>query len=1178
MKDKLPSQITERLEAVLRRVRRLQFFRGMLGVLTLTLASVSVLMAADYLFAPLSSSIRWALFFGLVLVTAGSFWRLFLKPLNRKIELLQVARWLEVKHPGIQERISTSLELVGSSRPGVSENLLKELVHEAELDVKDLNPVLEVRSKKVLAWFWPAAGLVTAFVMLFSIWPEQIGRLFVRAVAPFSQAGNAGAIAFDIVPGNLEVLENDKIEIKVLYQGSEDDVLTLETTRENGDVTRERLHFSTKEDGKHVAVYQLATARESFSYRVTAGRNESDAYKVTVWPQPRLARLDVNYNYPDYTGWAPVRHQLDPKGVQAIVGTRIHLNGTPNTPVDSGTFLIDGKEISPVKIEGSATGGRISIDFPMDGNQSGVGTIVLKHRLGHVIEAARFPVKALPDEAPVVSILTPVKRELRVKPSDQFTITYQVLEEVGLQTAELLVEINGNQAAPLPQLLPTKVKRSKKPLWNGEIPVYVGALIEQHPKAREVKLKLRIKDNRPDKLGGANIGESETIVLKISRSAESLVRQELRAQESDIRETAEAAARDIREAKQKMDAHREDIKQEELPKHTQKQLEEARDKLAKAEKALEELAERMENTVHAPKADKAGKAAEKVKEAREKLETSPLQDTPEEKQQQLDHARKAADEALEEIEKMRQEIEKDRQQVEDVAKLNELAQKERDLARQADKQADAQDQQQTPENKQEARQQERQQQKAADDWKQKQREVQEELRREVNERPEAKAEAAKKQAEKARQLADEARDLSEKQEQLEDLTRQAQGQKKNQPDKQADPGKDKKKLAEDIRQQIEKEQEGIHQQAKEQLDEARQQREKRADQLPEAVAEAKKALDEIRQDQPEKAADAAREAAEKLEALAKPKAKEAAQEKANQGEKHDQGDKADPELQNLAERQEKVAQALEALGDGDADKALEALQELQAGAAKELADDIEAIPEIDGKSGERAQAEQAAQQADDHAREAAKQAGQGNQEAAADRNDKAAEALDQAAEALDAEAAQLDAQAAQQAAQAARQKAPDNQAPADNKQLADAYQKAADAAQADSPAEAAQASQEAAEALSQLAEQAMQNMQRGQKPGEQGQAQAQQGEPGEPKQPTPGEGDRPDAGPRLPTPDPGVPPELAKLGVSLKDWEKLKAMMRSDVGGSEAAGIPEDYRNLVKKYFQEVAREGKEEK
>ena len=44
---------------------------------------------------------------------------------------------------------------------------------------------------------------------------------------------------------------------------------------------------------------------------------------------------------------------------------------------------------------------------------------------------------------------------------------------------------------------------------------------------------------------------------------------------------------------------------------------------------------------------------------------------------------------------------------------------------------------------------------------------------------------------------------------------------------------------------------------------------------------------------------------------------------------------------------------------------------------------------------------------------------------------------------------------------------------------------------------------------------------------------------------------------------------------SAKDWEKLKEILRSDVGGTGAVGVPEDYRGLVKRYFQEVARGGK---
>ena len=250
MKNQLPKQITERLEAILRRVRRIQFFRGMLGVLTLSLSAILVIIAADYFFAPLSTMVRWVLFVGLILVAVTSFWKLLLKPLSRKIELLQIARWLEVRHPEMQERISTALELAGKSGTGVSTDLIEELINEAELDAKSLDPEIEVQSRKARVWLVPALGIAATFMLLFAIWPAQFGRLLARAVAPFSELGNAGAVAFDIAPGNLEVLEDDSLEIRVLYQGSKNDILTLETTNENGDVTQERLSFSGEEDGK----------------------------------------------------------------------------------------------------------------------------------------------------------------------------------------------------------------------------------------------------------------------------------------------------------------------------------------------------------------------------------------------------------------------------------------------------------------------------------------------------------------------------------------------------------------------------------------------------------------------------------------------------------------------------------------------------------------------------------------------------------------------------------------------------------------------------------------------------------------------------------------------------------------------------------------------------------------
>ncbi|BDS06581.1 hypothetical protein NT6N_16210 [Oceaniferula spumae] len=1172
MKNDLPPKITDRLQAILRRVRRLQVSRGILGVLTIFLASVLVVMAVDFFLAPVPPSVRLGLFIAILVVTLVSGWALFWKPLRRKIGLLQIARWLEVRHPEMQERISTAMELAGTSGAGTSASLLNELIAEAEVDVQDLDPQIEVRAQRVKAWLWPTAGLIAVFLLLFIVWPAQTSRLLVRAVAPFSETGNAGAIAFDIRPGDMEVLEDDPVEIKVLYQGSINDTLTLETTHENGEVTEERMAFTGEEDGQHVAVYQLPAASKSFRYRVRAGRDESDAYKVTVWPKPRIAGLEAIYDFPEYTGFARAKNKIQKAGIEAVVGTNIRIEGTANTPVESARFLLDDQEVGSSRIDSRASGGTLNIDFPLSKAQSGVGKIMLKHRLGEEVEVARFPVKALPDEAPKISILTPTQRELKVRRDDQLPITYQVVEHIGLQSVEIDLEINGHRVSPMSQVLPTRIKNSKQALWNGESRIYIGGILERHPKAREVKLRLRVKDNRPSDLGGPGIGESETIVLKISRNAESLVRQELRAQESDIREATEKAKRDIQDAAARMDRQKEKVEKGELDKNTKKDLEKAREKLAEAEEKLEELAERMKNSVHAQKAKTVEKAAEKAKEAREAAETLPLNDTPEARKKDMEKAREAAEKAIEDLDKLQRQMEQDREKVEDLAKLNDLAQKEQELARKAEAQAREEANQPDQENK------------ADDQWKNDQKQVQEDLRREVSERPDAKAEASQQQAEQARELAKEARELGEQQKQL------AQQADKNKPD---DAEAKQQQDANALQKQLEKEQKKILEEAKEQLAEAQQNQEKRADQLPEAVAEAKKALDELQKDQPKAAAEAAKKAAENLDQLAKPEEqakgekadgdenKQAGNEEAQQAGEEKQGDQAAPELKDLAERQEKVAEALEALGEGNNAEAQKALQELQAEAAKELAKDVAAIPDIDGRSPEKNEALDKARQADDHAREAAKQAGEGKQEGAAQRNEAAAEALEKAADALEAEAERLDEQAAEAAKQAKGQQgkqAQQKQAPADGKQLADALQKAAEAAQADNAAEAAEAAKEAAEALDQAAQQAMQNMKSGQQPG-QNQGEPKPGEqPGEQMADQPGEkpGEQPQEGDPQSQPDPGVPPELAKLGVSAKDWEKLKTMMKSDVAGSGAAGIPEDYRGLVRKYFQEVAREGKE--
>ncbi|MGB0775097.1 MAG: hypothetical protein ACPGUY_04580, partial [Akkermansiaceae bacterium] len=75
MKDNLPTQITDNLRAVLKRVRRLQISRGILSVLTITLTAILIIMAVDFFFAPVPVLVRWLLFGALILALSSSFYQ-----------------------------------------------------------------------------------------------------------------------------------------------------------------------------------------------------------------------------------------------------------------------------------------------------------------------------------------------------------------------------------------------------------------------------------------------------------------------------------------------------------------------------------------------------------------------------------------------------------------------------------------------------------------------------------------------------------------------------------------------------------------------------------------------------------------------------------------------------------------------------------------------------------------------------------------------------------------------------------------------------------------------------------------------------------------------------------------------------------------------------------------------
>jgi hypothetical protein len=583
-------------------IRPAQWTRGGLLTATVMLGGLLSMMALDHFLAPLPQAARWAMFGVWVLGTLAAA-VIGLRPLLRKIGLVQVARWIEGRHPEIEERMSTVLELAGS-HGGVSESLLEELAKSAGEDVDKVDARAELKAVGAARkWARPAIALAALLLLLFVVWPKEAARLAVRAVAPFSTLGNAAAVKFSVKPGDVELLEGDALEIAIGYDGPAKQLELVMTMPDGNEIIQPMLPAGDAWS------YRLDPVREGFRYKARAGRGESDGFEVTVWPLPALPEPRVKLAFPEYTGLLPKEEPLG-RGIEAVRGTKVELTGTLNTAVEGAWLVIDGKRVTDGAVEKSASGGRVGVAWDLKEAGSGEAVLWLKHRLGREVEALHFPVRVLEDLNPAVRWLSPVATELRVRPDEVLGLRYEVTEDFGVAALQLVVKATGQEPRRLERALPEKLGGPVKPArYRGESGMAVGELLEAWPGASELRLRVRAADARPKELDGPGVGHSEWLLIKIDQHAESLARQELRAEHDGARETIESAMRQAREARERMDWHRGEMRNDELSKDAVKHFEEARERLAKAQEDLEKLAERMQESVHATKADEVREAS-----------------------------------------------------------------------------------------------------------------------------------------------------------------------------------------------------------------------------------------------------------------------------------------------------------------------------------------------------------------------------------------------------------------------------------------------------------------------------------------------------------------------------------------------------------------------------------------
>jgi len=597
----LPAAIAALLRRLIRRARLVIALRGVFALTAVAVIALLLVMAADSVLLVWRPWQRWLLsasFYGPV---AAAAWWFLVRPLARSFTAAGVARMVEARHPELQERLSSAIELLTSQDSQElrgSQTLINALTDAATLDAAGLEPRREMSFRAALPWFGVCLLPVTVLVLLTLLWPDRAKCLVSRATAPFLDLGNLPALQLEVTPGDTTVALGSRVEIAAEWTAPNATPAYLLRLDPDGRETREELlRVNTPTAGRQRFLLTYPNVDKQFLYRVMAGRALTRAYRVDVAVPPAIRQVEVRYEYPAYTRFPP-RTENNGGAVSALAGSTATLTVHINKAVADARLTIEGAQATvisgtPAESATDTDGARYQFRLPLVAGTAGIYTLRFKDDFK--LENPRYErtVQAVADCAPAAT-LDLGGREIHLTRNDRVTLAVTAADDVGLASVHLLVAADGAALSPQPFQLPPDDDSAPLPKrFSGSTTIELSD--PAFDKANRVTVQVKAADNLPATASGPQTGLSDMLTILLDDGAKSFQEQAFENQVKEIRQTLEAVKKDIATAERQMDPIRQRLEKEEpVKENTAKTIDETRARLAEANRILRNLADRSE--------------------------------------------------------------------------------------------------------------------------------------------------------------------------------------------------------------------------------------------------------------------------------------------------------------------------------------------------------------------------------------------------------------------------------------------------------------------------------------------------------------------------------------------------------------------------------------------------------
>lgn len=396
----------------------------------------------------------------------------------------QVARFVEERHPGVNERFVSAVEVKDS--PGNwSPLIVDRLKSDADSSARDI-AVEEIVPRKSL-FLWGAGAAAALFLAIGGAFfgPAEVRTGLATLLAPGSEAATNGAAAILVKPGNARVPKNSDQRLLATLNNFYSEPVTIFTRKagaKDSDWVGQKMEPAKSKQDFQFYIFNI---QDTVEYFVEANGIKSATYKLDVADLPYVKQLDLVINFPSYTG-LPAKSLEDGGEIAALQGSTVKIIARLTNKAKAARIVLkDGTKI----------------DMALDGEKDFAGTLSVTKNTSYHIELVsvdgdvyngsnEYDVVLLDDQPPTVSFEKPGRDTKATSVEEVFTEA-KAEDDYGVTGLEVFFSVNGGEEKKVNvEQLQREAARSMKAthtFFLEEYGLQPGDFISYYAKARDAR-------------------------------------------------------------------------------------------------------------------------------------------------------------------------------------------------------------------------------------------------------------------------------------------------------------------------------------------------------------------------------------------------------------------------------------------------------------------------------------------------------------------------------------------------------------------------------------------------------------------------------------------------------------------------------------------------------------------